>query len=141
MTARRSRTSDDPSGRPHGPTAQNAIREAKVLAANIVARIDGGEQRPFRYRTIGTLASIGSHTGVGVVFGVHVRGWIAWFMWRGYYWSRLPGFGRKARVGIDWLLTALFGIDVVQLRVDDPSSAMGSSGSRRPRQRVVDPRG
>ena len=132
---------DDPDGRPHAPTAQNAIREAKVLAANIVARIDGGPQRPFRYRTIGTLASIGSHTGVGVVFGIHVRGWIAWFMWRGYYWSRLPGIGRKARVGLDWMLTALFGTDVVQLRVDDPSSAMGSSGTRRPRQRFVDPRG
>ena len=131
---------DDPDGRPHGPTAQNAIREAKVLAANIVARIDGGEQRPFRYRTIGTLASLGSHTGVGVVFGIRVRGWLAWFMWRGYYWSRLPGIGRKVRVGLDWMLTSLFGIDVVQLRVDDPSSAMGSSGSRRPRRRSVDPR-
>lgn len=131
---------DDPEGRPHGPTAQNAIREAKTLAANIVARIDGGEPRPFRYRTIGTLASIGSRTGVGVVFGVRVRGIIAWFMWRGYYWSRVPGFGRKVRVGIDWLLTAIFGIDAVQLRVDDPSSAMGSSGTRRPRRRVVDPR-
>ncbi len=43
-----------------------------------MARIDGGEQRPFRYRTIGTLASIGSHTGVGIVFGISVRGWIAW---------------------------------------------------------------
>ncbi len=131
---------DDPEGRSHGPTAQNAIREAKVLAANIMARIDGGTQRPFRYRTIGTLASIGSHTGVGVVFGIGVRGWLAWFMWRGYYWSRLPGIGRKVRVGIDWLLTGLFGIDVVQLRVDDPSSAMGSSGTRRPRRRSVDPR-
>jgi NADH dehydrogenase len=131
---------DDADGRPHGPTAQNAIREAKVLAANIVARIDGGEQRPFRYRTIGTLASLGSHTGVGVVFGIQVRGWLAWFMWRGYYWSRLPGIGRKVRVGLDWMLTSLFGIDVVQLRVDDPSSAMGSSGTRRPRRRVVDPR-
>jgi NADH dehydrogenase len=131
---------DDPEGRPHGPTAQNAIREAKVLAGNIMARIDGGEQRPFRYRTIGTLASLGSHTGVGVVFGVSVRGWLAWFMWRGYYWSRLPGIGRKARVGLDWALTGLFGIDVVQLRVDDPSSAMGSSGTRRPRRRDVDPR-
>ncbi len=44
---------DDPAGRPHAPTAQNAIREAKQLAANIVARIDGGEARPFRYRIIG----------------------------------------------------------------------------------------
>ena len=77
---------------------------------------------------LGQLASIGHHTGVGVVFGVRVRGWIAWFMWRGYYWWQTPGFNRKLRVGIDWLLTALFGADPVQLKVEDERSAMGSSG-------------
>jgi NADH dehydrogenase len=123
---------DDPNGKPHAPTAQNAVREAKALADNILARIDGREQRPFRYKPLGQLASIGHHTGVGVVFGVKVRGIIAWFMWRGYYWSRAPGFNRKVRVGIDWLLTAIFGADPVQLKVEDVHSPMGSSGSRRP---------
>jgi NADH dehydrogenase len=125
---------EDPAGRPHAPTAQNAVREAKVLAHNILARIDGGEQRPFRYTPLGQLASIGHHTGVGEVFGIKVRGLIAWFMWRGYYWSRTPGINRKVRVGIDWLLTALFGTDPVQLKVDDRHSPMGSSGTRRPPQ-------
>ena len=87
---------------------------------------------PFHYRPLGTLASIGRRTGVGTVFGVHVRGWIAWFMWRGYYWSRLPGFNRKVHVALDWFLTALFGADPVQLKVEDVRSAMGSSGRRRP---------
>jgi NADH dehydrogenase len=122
----------DPQQRPHAATAQNAVREAKALARNVVARIDGGSMQPFRYRTQGQLASIGHHTGVGVVFGVPVRGLLAWFMWRGYYWSRTPGFNRKVRVAIDWLLTAIFGTDPVQLKVEDVHSAMGSSGRRRP---------
>lgn len=129
----------------HGPTAQNAVREAKRLARNIVASIDGrsDEIEPFRYRVIGTLASIGHHTGVGKVFGVGVRGWLAWFMWRGYYWSRVPGIGGKARVALDWFLNAIFGSDPVQLKVDDPRHpvAMGPSGTRRPPGRTVDPRG
>ncbi|HET6746171.1 MAG TPA: NAD(P)/FAD-dependent oxidoreductase [Candidatus Limnocylindria bacterium] len=125
---------DDPDGRPHAATAQNAVREAKVLARNILAHIDGGELQPFRYRPLGQLASIGHHTGVGIVFGVHVRGLIAWFMWRGYYWSRTPGINRKVRVALDWLLTAIFGTDPVQLKVEDEHSAMGSSGRRRPPQ-------
>jgi NADH dehydrogenase len=123
---------EDPQGKPFAPTAQNAVREAKRLAANVVARIDGRSLEPYRYRTIGTLASIGNHTGVGVVFGIRVRGWIAWFMWRGYYWSRLPGINRKVRVGIDWAISALFGTDPVQLKVEDASSALGSTGRRRP---------
>ena len=122
----------DPAGRSFAPTAQNAVREGRQLAANIVARIDGGTMAPFRYRPLGTLASIGRRTGVGTVFGVNVRGWIAWVMWRGYYWSRLPGLNRKAHVALDWLLIALFGADPVQLKVEDVHSAMGSSGRRRP---------
>jgi NADH dehydrogenase len=126
---------EDPAGRPHAPTAQNAVREAKTLAENILARIDGREQRPFRYTPLGQLASIGHHTGVGEVFGIKVRGLLAWFMWRGYYWSRTPGINRKVRVAIDWLLTAIFGTDPVQLKVEDRTSPMGSSGSRRPPER------
>jgi hypothetical protein len=37
------------------------------------------------------------------------------------------------RVRIDWLLTAIFGTDPVQLKVEDAYSALGSSGVRRPR--------
>ena len=128
----------------HAPTAQNAVREAKQLARNVLASIDGRteEIRPFRYEVIGTLASIGHRTGVGVVFGIRVRGWIAWFMWRGYYWSRVPGIGGKARVGLDWFVNAIFGSDPVQLKVDYPGErgGMGPSGRRRPRPRAVDPR-
>ena len=127
----------------YAPTAQNAVREAKRLAKNILAGIDGRPDRiePFEYRTIGTLASIGKHTGVGVVLGIKVRGWIAWFMWRGYYWSRVPGIGGKARVGLDWFLNLLFGSDPVQLKVDDETAGgMGPSGKRRPVPRRTDPR-
>ncbi|MGH2382382.1 MAG: NAD(P)/FAD-dependent oxidoreductase [Candidatus Limnocylindria bacterium] len=127
----------------HAPTAQNAVREAKRLARNIMAGIDRqpAKVEPFRYRTIGTLASIGHHTGVGLVFGIRVRGLLAWLMWRGYYWSRVPGIGGKARVALDWFANALFGSDPVQLKVDYPGAGgMGPSGLRRPPRRPVDPR-
>ena len=119
------------------------MREAKQLARNILASIDGGRAtpQPFRYRTIGTLASIGHHTGVGVVFGIKVRGWLAWFMWRGYYWSRVPGISGKARVALDWLLAALFGSDPIQLKVDyEGAGGMGPSGTRRHAPHSTDPR-
>jgi NADH dehydrogenase len=131
---------DDPEGRPYAPNAQNAVREAKVLARNVLARIDGGPMQPFRYRMIGSLASIGAATGVGVVWGIQVRGFIAWVMWRGYYWLQVPRFNRKVRVLIDWGLTFLFGIDPVQLKVEEAKSAVGPSGRRRPRRRFFDPR-
>jgi len=133
----------DEEGAFHAPTAQNAVREAKRLAKNVLASIDGRPQevQPFRYTVIGVLASIGKHTGVGVVYGIRVRGWLAWFMWRGYYWSLVPGIGGKARVGLDWFANFLFGSDPVQLKVDYGATAgMGPSGRRRPTPRSVDPR-
>ena len=116
------------------------MREARRLAQNILARIDGRPIRDFHYEPLGTLASIGHHTGVGVVFGVRVRGLIAWFMWRGYYWLRVPGFNRKVRVAIDWMLGAVFGSDPVQLKVEYDTVGLGPSGVRRPRRRFIDPR-
>ena len=133
----------DEEGAFHAPTAQNAVREAKRLAKNLIASIDRRPRdiEPFRYTVIGTLASIGHHTGVGIVFGIRIRGWIAWFMWRGYYWSRVPGVGGKARVALDWFANFLFGSDPVQLKVDyDEAGGMGPSGKRRPAPRAVDPR-
>jgi hypothetical protein len=65
---------------------------------------------------------------------------IAWFMWRGYYWSRVPGFKGKVRVAIDWMLGALFGSDPVQLKVEYDEVGLGPSGVRRPRRRFIDPR-
>ena len=126
----------DEEGTYHAPTAQNAVREAKRLARNIIAthrRAAAAASSRSATGSIGTLASIGHRTGVGVVFGIKVRGWIAWFMWRGYYWSRVPGIGGKARVALDWFLTSLFGSDPVQLKVDYPGTGgMGPSGTRRP---------
>jgi NADH:ubiquinone reductase (H+-translocating) len=131
---------DDPQRRPHPATAQHALRQASRLARNIVARVDGRRMAPFRYRSLGTLASIGRATGVGTIFGVRVRGFVAWAMWRGYYWWRMPGINRKVRVALEWALTGLFGADPVQLKVEDPDSALSPSGRRRVRVRTIDPR-
>ncbi len=103
-------------GRPYPPTAQHALREAKVLARNIVAATRGGRKEPFVFTTIGLLASIGKRTGVANILGVNFSGFIAWWLWRTIYWSKLPRFEKKLRVALDWLLDVLFSKDLVQFR-------------------------
>jgi NADH dehydrogenase len=94
---------------------------------------------PFRYRQIGNLASIGRYRGVSLVFGFQINGLVAWLMWRGYYWLRVPDAFAKVRVLFDWLTAIVFGSDPIQLRVDyGEVSGMGPSGRRRPR-RMFDP--
>ncbi|HEY2569092.1 MAG TPA: NAD(P)/FAD-dependent oxidoreductase [Candidatus Udaeobacter sp.] len=96
------------------PTAQHAVREGKVLAHNIRAEIRGTAKKPFKFRTLGQLASIGRRTGVAQILGVKFSGFLAWFLWRGIYWSKLPRMEKKVRVAIDWLLDVLFTKDLTQ---------------------------
>jgi NADH dehydrogenase len=104
----------DPEGKPYPPTAQHAIREGKVLAQNIIAAVRGGKKKPFVFKTIGQLAAIGRRTGVARIFGFNFSGFLAWWMWRTIYLSKLPRFEKKFRVALDWTLDLLFSKDLVQ---------------------------
>ncbi len=97
------------------PTAQHGMREAIVAAKNIESAILGAELKPFRYRTMGMLASIGHHTGVASVFGFKFSGFIAWWMWRSVYLMKLPRLVKKLRVVTAWTLDLLFGRDIEQM--------------------------
>ena len=105
----------DPSGKPYPPLAQHAIREARVLARNVVASIRGQPLQPFVYETLGTLAALGRYKGVGRVMGVKLRGFPAWFVWRSYYLLQMPRWSRRLRIMLDWTVALLFKYDVVQL--------------------------
>jgi NADH:ubiquinone reductase (H+-translocating) len=102
-------------GKFYPPTAQHAIRQAAVLARNIVARMRGEPLQSFRFRTLGLLAAIGRRTGVAEILGVRFSGIIAWLLWRAIYLSKLPGLQNKVRVSLDWALDLVFSKDIVEL--------------------------
>jgi NADH dehydrogenase len=96
------------------PTAQHALRQGKVLAQNVIAYLDGGPYRKFKFKTIGQLATIGHRAGVASIFGVNISGFAAWWMWRTIYLSKLPRLEKKIRVALDWTLDLLFSKDLCQ---------------------------
>jgi NADH dehydrogenase len=99
-------------------TAQHAIREGPVLADNIVAVLRGKKTHPFHFNALGMMASLGARKAVAQLPRDFVlTGFPAWFLWRSYYLSRLPGLDRKLRVAFDWLLELLFPRDIAELRV------------------------
>jgi NADH:ubiquinone reductase (H+-translocating) len=101
-------------GKPFPPTAQHALRQARTLARNIAATLEGGDVRPFTFTTIGQLAAIGRRAGVARIFGVNFSGFIAWWLWRTIYLGKLPRLEKKIRVAIDWTLDLIFPKDFVQ---------------------------
>jgi NADH dehydrogenase len=108
----------DGNGKTFAPTAQHAIREGPVLAANIVATLRGEPTKPFNFTSFGMMASLGARRGVAGLQGKFLlTGFFAWVLWRTYYLARLPGLDRRLRVAVDWALGLVFPRDIAELRV------------------------
>jgi NADH dehydrogenase len=98
-----------------GPSAQHAVRQAKVLAGNLVRTINGQALKDYKHAYVGSVASLGLYRGVAELYGVKVRGPIAWFIHRTYHLSRVPTFNRKVRVLADWTAALFFPREVVSM--------------------------
>ena len=107
-------TSDVP-GATTSPSAQHAVRQAKRLADNIVAVLNGREPTDYAHKHVGSVASLGLHKGVAQVYGFKLKGFVAWFMHRTYHLSRMPTVNRKVRITLDWTLALFFRREAVSL--------------------------
>ena len=111
---------DDPDART-SPSAQHAVRQAKVLADNIVAHLRGRPLREYKHSYAGSVASLGLYKGVAEIYGVKLRGIVAWFMHRTYHVSRMPTWNRRIRIVFDWTGALFLGREVVALgQINDP---------------------
>jgi len=97
-------------GEPDPPTSQHALRQARRLAKNL-----RGEPRPYSYRMLGQVATLGRHKGIADVLGLRLRGFLGWFVTRTYHLYQLPLLTRKLRVVTDWTVSLFFRRDIVEL--------------------------
>src|SRR5512146_281039 len=109
-----------PDGRPYPALAQHAIREARQLARNLNAVIEGRAASPFIFRPLGTMASLGHTRAVARVLGVRLTGFPAWWVRRTYYLFQMPRWDRRLRIILDWTVALFFRPDItkVELRVE-----------------------
>jgi len=92
------------------PTSQHALRQARRLAKNLA-----GEPKPYRYRMLGQVATLGRHKGIADVVGLRFTGFLGWFITRTYHLYQLPLFSRKLRVVADWTTSLFFRRDIAEL--------------------------
>ena len=115
-----------PDGEPTwcAPSAQHAVRQARLLGKNLAAAIAGRQLKEYRHKHLGTVASLGLNKGVAQIMGVKLRGWPAWFAHRTYHMLQIPSFNRKARVVLDWTTALFFRRDLVSMgRLAEPRKA------------------
>jgi NADH dehydrogenase len=91
-------------------TCQHALRQARRLARNL-----RGAAKPYRYRTRGQMATLGSRHGIATAGALRFRGLAGWAVARGYHLLALPFASRRTRVLADWASAAFFRRDVVEV--------------------------
>ena len=99
------------------PTAQHAIRQAGIVADNVVAALRGSATRVYDFRGLGTMGSLGRRSAVAQVLGLRLSGFVAWWLWRSVYLMKLPGWGRRLKVAAAWTLDLVLPAETVQLRL------------------------
>lgn len=97
-------------GRFDPPTCQHALRQARRLAKNL-----RGTPRPYGYKMLGQVATLGRYKGIAELPGVRLRGFLGWFVARTYHLYALPTVRRKTRVVADWTVSLFFQRDIVEL--------------------------
>jgi len=97
------------------PNAQHAVRQARVLADNLLAELRGERVREYRHEMKGSLTSLGLHQGVAQLRGRALHGRAAWLLHRAVHLHRVPTWDRKARVLADWFLAGVLKREIVSM--------------------------
>jgi len=104
--------------KPSPTTGQFAQRQGRQAALNVVRLLRGEPTKPFSFKALGQLCSIGGYSAVAEMFGMRFSGFLAWFMWRGVYLLKLPTWSRRFKVALDWAWDVLFPRDLSFLNTD-----------------------
>ena len=108
-------------GRFDPPTCQHALRQARRLVKNLT-----GEPKPYRYRMLGQVATLGRYKGIADVVGLRLKGFPGWFVTRTYHLYQLPLLTRKLRVVVDWTTALFFRRDIAELSMLGHPERLGS---------------
>lgn len=92
---------DYPNGHPQ--LAQVAIQQAELLAKNILRMERGEDIKPFAYRNLGTMATIGRKKAVAEIWKARFGGFSAWLLWLVVHLRSILGVKNKTVVFLNWM--------------------------------------
>jgi NADH dehydrogenase len=102
-------------GPPLPMVSQVGIQTGTWASRNILRQLEGQQPLPFRYRDFGTWDVIGRNDAVIHMWGLSLRGFVAWIMWVVLNIYRLNGLRNRLLMMIDWAWAYLFGEHGVRL--------------------------
>jgi len=102
---------DQKSGQPIPPRAHTGVRQAKIVAHNILAEVRGGDKKHYHYSSPAEMVSLGASNAMFRFHGLRLYGFLARLIWVGAYSLLVTGTYNRIRIVMDWLLAIVFGRD------------------------------
>ena len=87
----------------HPQLAQVAMQQAKTVAKNFKAMLKGKEPKPFRYKNLGVMATIGRNHAVAEISGNKFGGFPAWALWLVVHLRSILGVKNKTFILLNWI--------------------------------------
>lgn len=87
----------------HPQLAQVAMQQAKTVAENLKAAQKGLAEKPFKYRNLGVMATIGRNHAVAEIGGRKFGGFAAWVLWLVVHLRSILGVKNKAFILLNWV--------------------------------------
>jgi NADH dehydrogenase len=106
---------ENENGQPLPMLSTVAIQQGNAAAENIQRAINGLDQKLFRYKDPGLLATIGRNAAVARIWGLSFSGFVAWLIWVGLHIVRIIGFRNRLVVLINWAWDYFFYDNQVRL--------------------------
>jgi NADH dehydrogenase len=106
------------SGRPIPPLAHTAVRQARIVASNVLADIRGLNRKTYRYSKPPDMVSLGTYKAVFHFRFVRLYGYFPRLILALIYLFLITGIPNRTRIVIDWLLSLIFGRDTTFLRLN-----------------------
>lgn len=87
----------------HPQLAQVAMQQAKTVAKNFKAMSKGKELKPFKYKNLGVMATIGRNHAVAEISGKKFGGFLAWALWLVVHLRSILGVKNKTFILLNWV--------------------------------------
>jgi len=87
----------------HPQLAQVAMQQAKTVAKNLKAIAKGEEPKPFKYKNLGVMATIGRNHAVAEISGKKFGGFPAWVLWLIVHLRSILGVKNKTFILLNWI--------------------------------------
>ncbi|MGI8506765.1 MAG: NAD(P)/FAD-dependent oxidoreductase [Solirubrobacteraceae bacterium] len=88
--------------------AQVAIQSGRHAGRSVLALCAGEVAKPFRYRDLGTMATVGRGDAVAQIGSLRLSGLMGWMAWLGVHIARTAGPEAKATVILGWVSGFVF---------------------------------